>query len=819
MASGSDKKKTKLDQKVPDDIKEKVYVTRQVDTSITILDSRENDVVLESLLFLSKYADIKLNNLTYLQQKGIMQKLLNLFDRNICILRLALRLLNVLLDLDDVLIEIDQEKYDEKILAISNFFISHTDVHVREFCIDILSKLALSCRMTNLIFRIDLINPILNTIKTTKNMNVLESTIKLFFTLLSAPATLSILVTAPVFDVSVILSHTQHQERSVQELCYKIIERLTSFVLSAFQQKFRQVNLVQKMLDVVMDPDKKDFHVYALNIVQNCMQSEETFCYFVESSEFLNFCQWVKTCDPEYLLACITILERLTQIPQMKQVLFDLSVEDSILYIFRSNDKQILNTTCEAISNMSEHKYCCDKMVTAMTLQSILAILDRKDDIDPDNAVAIKTLHDLSRRSIRTTDILYSLGAAPTMLDYFRKGDKVLGEETFLQVAEMIFRFAVHPEYQKGIISEKIFMDLFKQVLYGSDQISVLAVEILTYFIKCPSFNENFRKLDGPNTFVNILKTTTNKQLRKFIALFIHSSILYGGMGREFLHSNIINTIKGLSELKRLEIPLLQRIENLIYDMYLPLKLFKTRRLEITDKLSSKFYLVTGYWNEPFPFLEILTAEERSTLSTIYVVDYSLTIKPGVRNPDRSLENTQTYKSFISTDTTQTTSVYEINYGNLSEDPYLPRYIYHVSKYLDDEMKLETKIRILAEYVDALLSGPEENATIPQQIHTFKTHIESIKTNLGTNLIPVGFLRMGFHCERALLFKAIGDQCCIPCSLVRGTRKVYWNEVASLETNQEETILKFYVVDLMNNIGNLLLVGSREANQYCDIKF
>ncbi|KAJ8941208.1 hypothetical protein NQ314_010466 [Rhamnusium bicolor] len=306
-------------------------------------------------------------------------------------------------------------------------YISHSDTYVREFCVSILSKLAASCRITCLIFKIDLFNPIFSTIKTTNNLTLLESTLELLYILTNAPAALSILPDMTNFEMSIIMTLLDSPEKKISDIAFEIVRKLTYLGLEVFQKMFRTEKLVEKMFDVIMNAGKLEYHQKALNIILNSIKCEETSSYFIKSLEFLKFCQWVKTCDQDYLLPCVTIFEKLSKMPPIKQMLFDLSVEDSILYFLRSMDKDVLNMTCEAISNMSTHKYCCERMVTPTVLKELMQILRG----DPENKFALKTIYDLTRRNLNTLDMICTIEAQDVLLNYFKNGVNMLPEESF----------------------------------------------------------------------------------------------------------------------------------------------------------------------------------------------------------------------------------------------------------------------------------------------------------------------------------------------------------------------------------------------------
>lgn len=83
---------------------------------------------------------------------------------------------------------------------------------------------------------------------------------------------------------------------------------------------------------------------------------------------------------------------------------------------------------------------------------------------------------------------------------------------------------------------------------------------------------------------------------------------------------------------------------------------------------------------------------------------------------------------------------------------------------------------MLARFVARQMSGFDpENKCIPYQL---EVHLKEIKEHLGTNVIPLGQLRVGSYLERALLFKVIADKICLPAALVRGGYGISWIEIA-----------------------------------------
>lgn len=89
---------------------------------------------------------------------------------------------------------------------------------------------------------------------------------------------------------------------------------------------------------------------------------------------------------------------------------------------------------------------------------------------------------------------------------------------------------------------------------------------------------------------------------------------------------------------------------------------------------------------------------------------------------------------------------------------------------------ISSRSQMLAQFVARQMSGFDpENKCIPYQL---EFHLKEIKDHLGTNVIPLGQLRVGSYLERALLFKVIADRICLPAALVRGGYGISWIEIA-----------------------------------------
>ncbi|RZC40606.1 uncharacterized protein BDFB_002774 [Asbolus verrucosus] len=697
-------RKTELNETKHDSIKEKPYITREIETSITLLESPEGNIVLESLLFLSKYADIQRNNLNFVQSHGLLPKLLALLDHNICILRVSLRLLSQLLTTDAAQLQLNEDRFNEHILKICKFYTSHEDVYVKEFSILILTTYSNMGKTEILLAEPNLIRAILKTVKEPENDIILATTLQLFNKLIEVKEVRAALPNEEYFRLDIFIEKMSASDESFK-IILGILEKITYFGDDELQTRLKECNLVEHVFNIIIDPDRKEHVMTCLNIVMHCMKNENTNSYFVQ--------------------------------------------RDS------------------------------------------------------------KTLH-----MIRTYD------GIKLLLQYLSFGTDKLSEHSYRKLLEIINMFVTNNQLQSLILSPVLYDVILTQTLSKFDEICIRSLEIMINCLNHQDFQSYFLLNTGSQIIIDKLSNTDKENVIRMLIIFIHNGLMYDNLSNDFIHHKMLLVLKKIPDGIRYRNPLIGTVINLIYDICLPLKFFETGRLELVDKLKEKFYIITGPWSQPFPFLEVLQLRQISTLSTIYVIDDVKMNSELMCNRCYDIQDQHRRSVSESSSVTSITSSLKnsINYGKLSNDPYLPKYINKVHQLLAGVSPIKDKVKILAEFVGDNLCGPNENCTVPDKLHTFKLHIACIKEKLGTNLIPIGYLRIGFHCERALLFKALADQAYIPATLVRGKNKLYWNEIALIQSKGRKTVLKMFVVDLMNNIGQLLPVGSRECNAYCDIE-
>ncbi|XP_063714103.1 armadillo repeat-containing protein 3-like isoform X2 [Symsagittifera roscoffensis] len=98
-----------------------------------------------------------------------------------------------------------------------------------------------------------------------------------------------------------------------------------------------------------------------------------------------------------------------------------------------------------------------------------------------------------------------------------------------------------------------------------------------------------------------------------------------------------------------------------------------------------------------------------------------------------------------------------------------------------------------------------------------KLHMAKLKTDLKTNVIPIGLIKTGTYYHRALLFKSLADRIMLPVTLDRGSYNRAWN-VATLMDDIPPGGPKYppkqYLIDLIHEPGEMHEIESQKAVAY-----
>ncbi|XP_048509033.1 uncharacterized protein LOC125500360 [Athalia rosae] len=262
-----------------------------------------------------------------------------------------------------------------------------------------------------------------------------------------------------------------------------------------------------------------------------------------------------------------------------------------------------------------------------------------------------------------------------------------------------------------------------------------------------------------------------------------------------------------------------------LFRSYLPAKFALTGCLSLNDITKNGFYVIQKSIY-PFPILDQLFTMNMDPAQTIYICNLAHNqsrplangnqeVKEDYSKSEGELERNATVPKiaaknniFSAYGPDVTKAIRSEQHEKLDFDPFLCELVKRFkcmviakeSKDVYDQQQLglvnfqyvKSRAKMLGEFVAHQLSGPDPTTKCID--HQLELHLNEIKHDLGTNIIPLGQLRVGSYLERALLFKVIADTICLPAALVRGGYGKTWIEIALPEIeaqNDQESLNSF----------------------------
>ena len=814
------------------------YTTLDAETSVILLSSKEYNVLLRALGTLNQHVQKDERFLRHLLGLNMFQKLVEILEsqEDIYLLRFTLKLMVETLKVPECFSTISSESRCHCVNSLLPIFLREDDDNVLESTVAILADMmASNLWLTSCAYSPQVLRRSFVLLKTTSDPDVLRNCLQFLLRLLSSERAKSEVLSVTGFSVPTLVCLQKCKIEEVKEVALDVIRVMAAWkndvTLALYEGK-----VVEAMIELLLTPTDFAYHNRALEVINACLLSDDIVAELSQSLEFVKLTRWMQTCPPHAAKLSVRVLARFTKLPKLRQTLFDFSVEDVIISFLKYDDSAILVDTCRAISDMACHKFCCEKMASAVVLGTLLDVLrDRLTNMVPCGDVVLKTMHNFLKRNVKSLDVIAQCKGIPLISDLLT-GTEKLSNSSLCVVVDVI-QMLVNSKYVNEIANDSIYERLLQ--LY-TDEMYVHEILDIFNIVMCRG---DFRKflLNSKATLLlqNNLKTAKSLDVFTQTLLIIQNAIVYKSLALQFLETGLLDLLTNLpSEIRHEKKTLIDSITNLLYDVCLTLKFHHKNRLEVTDIVRDKFFLYLNYSHR------IESSNDKN--SPAYVVNYSLLKEKTVdcsnsadlklsprRNFDKVIESSS---SRLVLDKLTFECKHEldefienlpvkckqkdvaVNYGAVSEDSYLTEYISDAHYHLYGKHRFRTlqqKIQFVARFVVNNLSGLEIVSNKDRDHHHFKLHIAELQAKLGTNQIPIGFLRLGFAREKSLLFKVLADNLNIPATLCRNDKNMYWNEVL-LAARDHTPNMMFFVVDLLDNVGKLMAVDSPRAIKYID---
>ncbi|GJQ74470.1 hypothetical protein Trydic_g21339 [Trypoxylus dichotomus] len=828
----------------------KSFNTDNFETSIGLLSTHEYNVLLKAVGTLARCASQQEEYASQFINLGIYVKLVNLLEyEDTVILKYTCKLLAIyakpnflkMLQFDKVLMCSE---------LINRFYIETDDDFLKECTSFILWQYCkYSEVISNQIYSPSLIQTIFSELYKAADIDILWNSLNLFHYLLDVEPDKENILENASFSLKTLKCLLQSDLENVRNLTTDIILKLTKWRSERMNTMILDYGFINIMVNMLIKDDK-EFIDRAFKIMENCLAHDVCALKFSKSEEFKEYIAWLRSCPNKCILSSLPILEILSKAPDIKQKLYDMNFEQILLFWLKYQHTELVLYLLKIIDNMSEHKTCAKVFCKFAVIDTIKNYINADlEPMQPHNEQALLTLKNLVVRIPEALNLFILANGIPLVSNLFINGNENMSEKEYLCVVKLL-RLILSSKYAESMFSEAIFDKIFD--LYSN--VVDMKLEMMT-LINILGRYEVFRNYILENDKIDEMVATLKREQTVFGTQY-HLEILANLVKYRYIAYKLLDLdfLQFLKEIKpKLNLTLIQDIINDLHDHCLTLKFYETGRLSVHDRLDDRFYLI----QEELPPETISKLAFGITPKPVYVVSVQLLkiTKESDKNATKVSHSTAAFDSidalegkrilstglvFSNASLTLTamyqrskipenillyrrTSFYSGRKNSFYEDSYLERYILSLMRdlYFSDDAPttLVGRIEYVAKYIARQLSGIFIGMKDEEKKRAFEEHIQSLRRSVGMNVIPIGYLRMGNHCERALLFKALCDNLYIPTTLNRGKDDIYWNEVRCILDEDQRRARRMqetprYIVDLMKNVGKLVPIDSLEAKEY-----
>jgi len=629
----------------------------------------------------------------------------------------------------------------------------------------------------------------------------------------------------------------------------------------------RDLEGMAKLVDIIGDEALSDLHFLALQCLANCLEDTETLKNIQSTGVFDKLLAFITgSTSPEVQQYTMQVIAAASKLEENRKIFHEQETEKTLITLLTSDNSQVVTSSVKAIATLSESLSSRDTIGKLDGIPPIIKLLS--SDNEETREIASLAIANLTNSNNNNCQVLMDKNGVDVLL-------KLLGDQNHqiqCNASITISNLAVNENWRSEIKKQDVVKGLLEPLKSDDHQVQLNGCQALASFMCDLDSRNKLLSLDeGILHVVNLLKSPSGSVQRN--AAWVLAMLA--------VDSNVADEITKHGGLELLQSICLSSRKNAVTEMAwerllnsnLPAKYSITGELKFDNILENVFY-DTGKMrpSEDFaPLTKLLEEPINNKRPVILVNPNKKIVEKKTRDEAKSPvppnnNNNNNNKTEKGNDKPRNRSKNERrlsksrmggrdkedakdNKDNSSgggvggclvvektqletmpseslmtppslnsiapEDKELLAAIAHVQATVAPLGTCTEQIRELAIYVSDRMGSCISRTDLTN--FSYELHMSELKTDLGSNVIPIGKIKSGIYYHRALLFKVLADQISLRCNLMRGDYGRAWNEVQILfRTENGQPILppKLFVVDLMHNPGDLFPKGSPEAVKY-----
>nr|XP_020465302.1 armadillo repeat-containing protein 3 isoform X2 [Monopterus albus] len=549
-------------------------------------------------------------------------------------------------------------------------------------------------------------------------------------------------------------------------------------------------NSLETIINLVQD--FSDLHAEALQVVTNCLCDTESLQLLHRGGGLTRLMDFLLTpYRPEIQSTAIKCITRVAQGSENRKLLHEQNVEQILVELLSVADVSVKTSACQAVAAMSFHLPSNDRFRDLGGIPAVVKGLSSESSVLKE--AAAQALSNLTHSNQLSAFAVYEAGGHELLVQQLWGSCS----STVAHAAATLANMARHEVIRCSILSQGAIQGLVELLKSTHTQVLVNTVLCLAVLVCDTEARAQLQSAGGLQPLVSLLRSY-HKEVLHSACLAVNVCASDKTTVVEMCKLGALEILQEINQSVNLRSSFSELAMGSLLNSNLSVKYSLTGHLASTDIISDGFY-DTG---KAHAGQRILTLEE-------------LSMQPvNQRHPIIAVKTTVEKMKEDEKQKAETQPLTQKPW-KMMDDVSLHVLIKEAKRSVLPLNERE-QYAALARLVSEAMGGAVEKEKLHE--FTWLLHLSQLKFQLQSNVIPIGLIRRGIYCHRALLFKCLADCLGISCTLVRGEYNRAWNEVllfnGTPSSNGFSSQPCRYIVDLMHQPGSLLAVSTVAAEQY-----
>ncbi|XP_056869322.1 armadillo repeat-containing protein 3 isoform X1 [Takifugu flavidus] len=638
----------------------------------------------------------------------------------------------------------------------------------------------------------------------------------------------------------------------IQHLALKTLQYITTEEKTLIT--FREQQGLEKLMDILSNADFTDLHVEALQVFFNCLSDSESEQEIHQNGGLERLIEFILTStEPEIhfiAIKCITRVAEKSDSPKLKKH----NVEEILVNLLSAAEDNIVKAAiCEAVKVMSPNQASKDCFRDRGAIPEIVKLLNSENVGLKEEAT--RALCGLTNSSNLNALAVFEAGGHKKLISQLCGG----GPAIVANSAAALCNMAEQKVIRCSILSHGGIQALVEPLNSTSTQVLVNTLHCLLALACETKTRTQLQSAGGLQPLVNLLRSN-DKEVLQNACIAIKTFASDEPTAAQIYQLGAMEMLQDINQSQNRRSRFSKMALITLLNFNLPVKYALMGHLASTDKITDGFYDVGKVQAvDKILTLEELSKQPVNNRRPIIFINSGVGRKPVTINegredasPEMPTSNKKSQKTpkkpvtkyegredaspEISTSKTSQKTPKKKKEDNSPKDMVFPLSPKDTPWEMKDDTTLQGLVKEVEESILSLDDEREKFAALArlvsevmggevqmEKLHEFPwgLHLSELKVELQSNLIPIGLVRYGFFCHRALLFKFLADSIRLNCTLNRGEYNRAWNEVllspgdSSNDASSSEPA--GYIVDLMHQPGRMLAVNTPATVQYQSI--